>query len=464
MLRALYQQELDGLSHEPVLSMASLEGQPVYQVGDKVVLPLRDREIHGTVAYVGDTEVRIDTGPYSWSHETLSREQFEEALRRDERNVGLFHAPEHTGPAVTIEPVAVYPAEGNRLPYDVVIQTLRVDEPKQEPPEQSPPKDFRIMDDNLGAGGPKEKFWRNAKAIAVLKQIEQEGRYATPEEQHILSQYVGWGGLADAFDPDKPAWAAEYSELKSLLTDEEYNAARASTLNAHYTSPTVIKAIYEAVGNMGFQSGNILEPAMGVGNFFGCLPEAMRDSRLYGVELDSITGRIAKQLYPKADITVAGFETTDRRSFFDLAVGNVPFGNYKVFDKDYNKLGFSIHDYFFAKTLDQLRPGGIIAFVTSRYTMDKRSTEVRRYIAQRADLLGAIRLPNNAFKANANTEVTSDILFFQKRDRPLDIVPTGYTLAKRRTASLSTVISPATRRWCSARCSTMTACMGIRTM
>ena len=423
VLRALYQQELDGLSHEPVLSMASLEGQPVYQVGDKVVLPLRDREIHGTVAYVGDTEVRIDTGPYSWSHETLSREQFEEALRRDERNAGLFHAPEHTGPAVTTEPVAVYPAEGNRLPYDVVIQTLRVDEPKQEPPEQSPPEDFRIMDDNLGAGGPKEKFWRNAKAIAVLKQIEQEGRYATPEEQHILSQYVGWGGLSDAFDPDKPAWAAEYSELKSLLTDEEYNAARASTLNAHYTSPAVIKAIYEAVANMGFQSGNILEPAMGVGNFFGCLPEAMRGSRLYGVELDSITGRIAKQLYPKADITVAGFETTDRRSFFDLAVGNVPFGNYKVFDKDYNKLGFSIHDYFFAKTLDQLRPGGIIAFVTSRYTMDKRSPEVRRYIAQRADLLGAIRLPNNAFKANANTEVTSDILFFQKRDRPLDIVP-----------------------------------------
>ena len=284
-------------------------------------------------------------------------------------------------------------------------------------------QNFHITDDALGVGGAKAKFRANMAAIRLLQELEFEGLQASPEQQEILSRYVGWGGLADAFDENKPNWSDEFAELYATLSPEEYAAARASTLNAHYTSPTVIKAIYEAVGNMGFQSGNILEPSMGVGNFFGLLPEQMQGSKLYGVELDSITGRIAKQLYPKADITIAGFETTDRKDFYDLAVGNVPFGQYQVDDRAYNKLGFSIHDYFFAKTLDQVRPGGVIAFVTSRYTMDKQSPEVRRYIAQRAELLGAIRLPNNAFRANAGTDVVSDILFLQKRDRPIEIEP-----------------------------------------
>ena len=284
-------------------------------------------------------------------------------------------------------------------------------------------QNFHITDDALGVGGAKAKFRANMAAIRLLQELEFEGLQASPEQQEILSRYVGWGGLADAFDENKPNWSDEFAELYATLSPEEYAAARASTLNAHYTSPTVIKAIYEAVGNMGFQSGNILEPSMGVGNFFGLLPEQMQGSKLYGVELDSITGRIAKQLYPKADITIAGFETTDRKDFYDLAVGNVPFGQYQVDDRAYNKLGFSIHDYFFAKTLDQVRPGGVIAFVTSRYTMDKQSPEVRKYIAQRAELLGAIRLPNNAFKANAGTDVVSDILFLQKRDRPIEIEP-----------------------------------------
>ena len=324
----------------------------------------------------------------------------------------------------TEETVAVYPGDKNNLPYDVEIRTLHFDEPEHDPPAPLPPaENYRIMDDDLGKGGAKEKFWRNIKAIATLKQIETENRNATPEEQHILSQYVGWGGLADAFDPDKAGWRAEYDELKGVLTPEEYAAARASTLNAHYTSPTVIRAIYDAVENMGFQTGNILEPSMGVGNFFGMLPESMKSSRLYGVELDSITGRIAKQLYPKADITVAGFETTDRKDFFDLAVGNVPFGQYQVSDRAFDKLGFSIHNYFFAKALEQVRPGGVVAFVTSRYTMDAKDSAARKYIAQRADLLGAIRLPNNAFRANAGTDVVSDIIFLQKRDRPIEIEP-----------------------------------------
>ena len=284
-------------------------------------------------------------------------------------------------------------------------------------------QNFHITDDALGVGGAKAKFRANMAAIQLLQELEFEGIQASPEQQEILSRYVGWGGLADAFDENKPNWSDEFAELYATLSPEEYAAARASTLNAHYTSPTVIKAIYEAVGNMGFQTGNILEPSMGVGNFFGLLPEPMQGSKLYGVELDSITGRIAKQLYPKADITIAGFETTDRKDFYDLAVGNVPFGQYQVDDRAYNKLGFSIHDYFFAKTLDQVRPGGVIAFVTSRYTMDKQSPEVRRYIAQRAELLGAIRLPNNAFRANAGTDVVSDILFLQKRDRPIEIEP-----------------------------------------
>ena len=282
-------------------------------------------------------------------------------------------------------------------------------------------QNFHITDDALGVGGAKTKYQANINAIRLLKHLEAEGLQASAEQQQVLSRYVGWGGLADAFDSEKTGWRAEYDELKSILTPEEYAAARASTLNAHYTSPTVIKAIYEAVGNMGFRTGNILEPSMGVGNFFGLLPDNMSGSRLYGVELDSITGRIAKQLYPKADITIAGFETTDRKDFYDLAVGNVPFGQYQVDDRAYNKLGFSIHDYFFAKTLDQMRPGGVIAFVTSRYTMDKQSPEVRRYIAQRAELLGAIRLPNNAFRANAGTDVVSDIVFLQRRDRPIEI-------------------------------------------
>ena len=337
---------------------------------------------------------------------------------------GFLHEPANAEPAYHEETTAFYPGERNGLPFDVEIRTLRFDEPEHDPPAPIPPaENFRILDEHLGEGGPKEKFWRNIQAITTLKQIEGEKRQATPEEQHILSQYVGWGGLADAFDPEKSAWAAEYSELKGLLTDAEYTAARGSTLNAHYTSPTVIRAIYEAVGNMGFQTGNILEPSMGVGNFFGMLPEEMRSSRLYGVELDSISGRIAKQLYPKANITVAGFETTDRRDFFDLAVGNVPFGQYQVDDRAYNKLGFSIHNYFFAKALDQVRPGGVVAFVTSRYTMDAKDPTVRKYLAQRAELLGAIRLPNNAFRANAGTDVVSGILFLQKRDHPIDIEP-----------------------------------------
>ena len=371
-------------------------------------------------------------------------------------------------PAYHAETVAVYPGDKNNLPYDVVIQTLRTNEPEPPTPAVEPEKtldevldehpisiqvngewqtfpnvkvaeeasyeeykanlrhtaeNFRITDDHLGEGGPKAKFQANVEAIKLLKYLEATTGQATPEQQEILSRYVGWGGLADAFDPDKESWSKEYAQLKELLTPEEYAAARGSTLNAHYTSPTVIKAIYEAVGRMGFETGNILEPSCGVGNFLGMLPEEMRNSRLYGVELDSISGRIAQQLYPKADITVAGFETTDRRDFYDLAVGNVPFGQYQVRDKAYDKLNFSIHNYFFAKALDQVRPGGVVAFVTSRYTMDSKDSTVRRYLAQRAELLGAIRLPNNAFKANAGTEVVSDIIFLQKRDRPLDIVP-----------------------------------------
>ena len=327
-------------------------------------------------------------------------------------------------PEMSTETVAVYPGEKNNLPYDIVVQTLRTEKPK--PPRDTPipsTENFRITDEDLGMGGAKVKFRRNMDAITTLKAIESEGRQATKKEQEILSRYVGWGGLADAFDDSKSGWASEYQELKNALTPAEYEAARASTLNAHYTSPTVIRAIYEAVGNMGFQTGNILEPSMGVGNFFGMLPDQMQNSRLYGVELDPITGRIAKQLYPKANITVAGFETTDHRDFFDLAVGNVPFGQYKVNDPAYNKLGFNIHNYFFAKALDQVRPGGVVAFVTSRYTLDAKDSTVRRYLAQRADLLGAIRLPNTAFKANAGTEVMSDIIFLQKRDRPIEIDP-----------------------------------------
>ncbi len=323
------------------------------------------------------------------------------------------------------DPTLFYPifrAE-SRESFERLMERYPQTQPEAPAIIQPPSENFRISDDNLGVGGAKTKFHMNMEAIYLLKKLELDGRQATPDEQETLSKYVGWGGLADAFDETKSTWSGEFQELYAVLSPEEYAAARASTLNAHYTSPTVIRAVYEAVGNMGFTSGNVLEPSMGVGNFFGLLPLEMSASKLYGVELDSITGRIAKQLYPNANITVAGFETTDRRDFFDLAVGNVPFGNYNVADKPYDKLGFNIHNYFFAKALDQVRPGGVIAFLTSRYTMDAKDSSARKYIAQRADLLGAIRLPNNAFKANAGTEVTADIIFLQKRDRPIDIAP-----------------------------------------
>ena len=283
---------------------------------------------------------------------------------------------------------------------------------------------FHITDDNLGHGGAKAKFRMNADAISLLRDLELEQRLATPAEQEILSRYVGWGGIPQAFDPDNAAWEAEYLELNALLAPDEFTAARASTLNAHYTSPTVIKAIYTAIENMGFTRGNVLEPSCGIGNFFGLLPESMNTSKLYGVELDPITGRIAQQLYQNSNIAIQGFEATELPdSFFDLAIGNVPFGDYSVADRRYDKHHFHIHDYFFAKTLDKVRPGGVVAFVTSKYTMDKQNPAVRKYIAQQAELLGAIRLPNTAFKANAGTEVTSDIIFLQKRDRPIEIEP-----------------------------------------
>ena len=412
-------------------------------------------------------------GLYARQLDGFGREQAEPAITADTtveepiEPAKPIEEPATEAPAFHSDPVTVYPGEQNHLPYDVVVERLHVDQPEPTPPEPTPDvepgekpehpvaipvngewqtfpnqraaeqaayqeyrdnlrrnaENFRITDDHLGEGGPKAKYQANVAAIKLLKYLEETTGQATPAQQEVLSRYVGWGGVADAFDPDKPAWAAEYAELKELLTPEEYAAARASTLNAHYTSPTVIRAVYEAVEQMGFRTGNILEPSMGVGNFFGLLPESMAGSRLYGVELDSISGRIARQLYPKADITVAGFETTDRRDFYDLAIGNVPFGQYQVNDKAYNKLGFNIHNYFFAKALDQVRPGGVVAFVTSRYTMDAKDSTVRRYLAQRAELLGAIRLPNNAFRANAGTDVVSDILFLQKRDRPLDIAP-----------------------------------------
>ena len=402
---------------------------PDYKVGDNVVVELPTRTIEGKVGYVGETDVRIDTSAHgqSWDNEVVNKQQFEEGLRQNEQVT--------TQPDDTVKTVAIYPAEENRMPYDIVIQTIGSKSPALDAvePERSTLElagNFHITDDDLGVGGPKQKFARNIEAIRTLFKLEEEHRGATAEEQQVLSQYVGWGGLADAFDPKKENWSAEYTHLKELLSEDEYAAARASTLNAHYTSPTVIRGIYDAVERMGFRSGNILEPSMGVGNFFGMLPDTMQDSRLYGVELDSITGRIAKKLYPQADITVAGFETTDRRDFYDLAVGNVPFGNYKVNDKAYNKLGFSIHNYFFAKAIDQVRPGGVVAFVTSRYTMDSKDSTARKHMAERADLLGAIRLPNNAFRANAGTDVVSDIIFLQKRDRPIDHEPDWVQLGK----------------------------------
>ena len=526
-----------------------------YNVGDEVVVDLPTRTIEGTIGYVGETDVRIDTSAHgqSWDNEVINKRQFEDGLRQNEPSQRVdemlaqaetiykeSEVPEYerfsvrevvggTSPLFAIwddlnedyyandngmaqfpdkeqaesyctalkketdertaadwlavekakflaenEPVPALPKERDYRVGDTIrldgkdftvetVGTLNIQlrdpdevypvarsESKENlerllrqpgnihlhnltvnlTPAPEPAGNFHITDDHLGEGGAKLKYARNIEAIRTLFKLEQEHRGATAEEQQVLSQYVGWGGLADAFDPGKDSWAKEYTELKNLLSEDEYTAARSSTLNAHYTSPTVIRGIYDAVERMGFRSGNILEPSMGVGNFFGMLPDTMQDSRLYGVELDSITGRIAKMLYPQANITVAGFETTDRRDFYDLAVGNVPFGNYKVNDKAYNKLNFSIHNYFFAKAIDQVRPGGIVAFVTSRYTMDSKDSTARKHMAERADLLGAIRLPNNAFKANAGTEVVSDIIFLQKRDRPADIEPDWVQLGK----------------------------------
>ena len=419
--------------NEPV---PALPKERDYRVGDTIRLDGKDF----TVETVGTLNIQLrdpdEVYPVARSE---SKENLERLLRQPGNihlhnltvNLTPAHEPDEDKPPLTDE-------ELDELPISTVmdgkVQTFpdaaALDEALNAEPAPEPAGNFRITDDHLGEGGAKQKYARNIEAIRTLFKLEREHRGATPEEQQVLSQYVGWGGLADAFDPNKDGWAKEYTELKGLLSEDEYAAARSSALNAHYTSPTVIRGIYDAVERMGLRSGNILEPSMGVGNFFGMLPDSMADSRLYGVELDSITGRIAKMLYPQADITVAGFETTDRRDFYDLAVGNVPFGQYKVNDKAYNKLGFSIHNYFFAKAIDQVRPGGIVAFVTSRYTMDSKDSTARKHMAERADLLGAIRLPNNAFRANAGTDVVSDIIFLQKRDRPADIEPDWVQLGK----------------------------------
>ena len=419
--------------NEPV---PALQKERDYRVGDTIRLDGKDF----TVETVGSLNIQLrdpdEVYPVARSE---SKENLERLLRQPGNihlhnltvNLTPAHESDEDEPPLTDD-------ELDKLPISAVmdgkVQTFpdaaALDEALNAKAAPEPAGNFHITDDHLGEGGAKQKYARNIEAIRILFKLEQEHRGATAEEQQVLSQYVGWGGLADAFDPGKDSWAKEYAALKGLLSEDEYAAARSSTLNAHYTSPTVIRSIYDAVERMGFHSGNILEPSMGVGNFFGMLPDSMADSRLYGVELDSITGRIAKKLYPQADITVAGFETTDRRDFYDLAVGNVPFGQYKVNDKAYNKLGFSIHNYFFAKAIDQVRPGGIIAFVTSRYTMDSKDSTARKHMAERADLLGAIRLPNNAFRANAGTDVVSDIIFLQKRDRPIDHEPDWVQLGK----------------------------------
>ena len=409
VVRELYEQQDEALDAAP-------EKAVDYKVGDNVIIDLPTRTIEGKIGYVGETDVRIDTSAHgqSWDNEVISKRQFEDGLRQVEPELSDEELDELPISTVVDGKVQTFP---DAAALDAALNVV-------------PAGNFHITDEHLGEGGAKQKYARNIEAIRTLFKLEQEHRGAIAEEQQVLSQYVGWGGLSDAFDPGKDSWAKEYAELKGLLSEDEYAAARSSVLNAHYTSPTVIRGIYDAVERMGFRSGNILEPSMGVGNFFGMLPDSMAGSRLYGVELDSITGRIAKMLYPQADITVAGFETTDRRDFYDLAVGNVPFGQYKVNDKAYNKLGFSIHNYFFAKAIDQVRPGGIVAFVTSRYTMDSKDSTARKHMAERADLLGAIRLPNNAFKANAGTDVVSDIIFLQKRDRPIDHEPDWVQLGK----------------------------------
>ena len=543
------------LTDEEKEQCTTVQEENGYKVGDDVMVDLPTGTIEGTIGYIGETDVRIDTSAHgqSWDNEVINKRQFEDGLRQNEPSQRVdemlaqaetiykeSEVPEYerfsvrevvggTSPLFAIwddlnegyyandngmtqfpdkeqaesyctalkketdertaadwlavekakflaenEPVLALPKERDYRVGDTIrldgkdftvetVGTLNIQlrdpdevypvarsESKENlerllrqpgnihlhnltvnlTPAPEPAGNFRITDDHLGEGGAKQKYARNIEAIRTLFKLEQEHRGATAEEQQVLSQYVGWGGLSDAFDPNKDGWAKEYTELKGLLSEDEYAAARSSVLNAHYTSPAVIRGIYDAVERMGFRSGNILEPSMGVGNFFGMLPDTMADSRLYGVELDSITGCIAKKLYPQADITVAGFETTDRRDFYDLAVGNVPFGQYKVNDKAYNKLGLSIHNYFFAKAIDQVRPGGIVAFVTSRYTMDSKDSTARKHMAERADLLGAIRLPNNAFKANAGTDVVSDIIFLQKRDRPADIEPAWVQLGK----------------------------------
>ena len=414
--------------YEVVKELDGKRNEPSYQVGDTVYL--------GNTAFlieeITDTHVNLRDPTLLYPISRVERrDTFEQMLAEDTRNDELFYKQTDAMPAESenfvlteeapSDPATQQPQEEIRLHNLVIDLTGQETERKEAEPYKA--QNFRITDDHLGEGGAKTKYAFNIAAIQTLKQIEAEGRQATPQEQETLSKYVGWGGLPQAFDAENASWQKEYQQLKSLLTDEEYAAARGSTLNAHYTSPVVIRAMYEALASMGFQDGNVLEPACGVGNFFGMLPEAMQSSKLYGVELDSITGRMARQLYPDARIEITGFEKTNRKDFFDVAVGNVPFGNYKVADRAFDKYGFLIHDYFLAKTLEQVRPGGVIAFITSKGTMDKASPDVRRYIAQRAELLGAIRLPNNAFKANAGTEVTSDILFLQKREHPIDIEP-----------------------------------------
>ena len=404
-----------------------------YGVGDFVWLDGREFEI--TDLQRGYVELLPPELPYP-IYRTEHRADFERLLRRDDRNRHITdHLVQETlpseVPATSVEPVpsdeakpVVYiPVDGEwpGFPNVETAQNAALEEFRKETQRRA--RNFRIADDHLGEGGAKAKCRANIEAIQLLQYLERNGFQASPEQQVKLSGYVGWGGIPEVFDENKPDWSKEYAELKSLLTPEEYEAARGSTLNAHYTSPTVIRAIYEAVGSMGFEGGRILEPSMGVGNFFGLLPENMADSQLYGVELDSITGRIAKQLYPEANITVAGFETTNRPGYFDLAVGNVPFGQYQVHDPEYDRLGLSIHNYFAAKMLDQVRPGGIVAFVTSRYTLDARDESVRRYLAESGELLGAIRLPNNAFRANAGTDVVSDIIFLQRREAPATELP-----------------------------------------
>ena len=396
----------------------------------------------GSIVHMEGREFRVDKVDFDKDSATLQNMALAELRTPIFREAPLavvreLYEQEPEPPVLVSDGLELPGEDSNKPPVSIEVNEVPTtpeaavaEEGLNEEGAPEPAGNFRITDEKLGAGGPKQKFARNIEAIKTLFTLEQEHRGATAEEQQVLSQYVGWGGLADAFDPDKSSWAKEYTELKGLLSEEEYKAARGSVLNAHYTSPTVIRAIYDAVERMGFRTGNILEPSMGVGNFFGMLPESMADSRLYGVELDSITGRIAQKLYPEANIKVAGFETTDRRDFYDLAVGNVPFGNYKVNDKAYNKLNFSIHNYFFAKAIDQVRPGGIVAFVTSRYTLDSKDSAARKHIAERADLLGAIRLPNNAFRANAGTDVVSDIIFLQKRDRPMDHEPAWVQLGK----------------------------------